>query len=164
MIMDDSTMILMQLQVNGKQVSTYARPGRRLIDFLRDDLHLMGSKEGCGEGECGSCTVLVDGHAVLSCLTPMEKTMGREVLTIEGVGQPGHLHPLQVAMIEEGGIQCGFCTPGIIMSGVELLSSNPDPDRDAIVAAISGNLCRCTGYQKIIQSFERTVQKMPPNG
>ncbi|NPV74872.1 MAG: (2Fe-2S)-binding protein [Anaerolineae bacterium] len=150
----------MELTVNGRRVSKHCRSGRRLIDFLRDDLNLMGVKEGCGEGECGSCTVLLDGKAVLSCLTPMEKAIGHEVITIEGIGSANRLHPLQEAIIEEGGIQCGFCTPGMIMSGVELLARNPHPDRAEIIAAISGNLCRCTGYQKIVRSIEQAAQKM----
>ncbi|PKO04307.1 MAG: (2Fe-2S)-binding protein [Chloroflexi bacterium HGW-Chloroflexi-3] len=150
----------MDLVINNKHISIRAGGGRCLLDFLREDLSLMGTKEGCGEGECGSCTVLLDGKAVLSCMTPMERAIGREVTTIEGVGRPGNLHPLQQAMMEEGGVQCGFCTPGMIMSGVELLNRKSNPNRDEIVEGISGNLCRCTGYRKIITAIERAAEKM----
>ena len=156
----DTTRILIELNVNGRNVSIYSDAGRRLIDFLREDLHLMGTKEGCGEGECGSCTVLLGGKAVLSCLIPIEKAIGQEIITIEGIGETGKLHPLQVAMIEEGGVQCGFCTPGMIMSGVELLNRNSKPSKEDIISAIAGNLCRCTGYQKIIKAFDKAAQNI----
>lgn len=153
--------VCMELTVNGRRLTTYVRAGRRLIDFLREDLRLTGAKEGCGEGECGSCTVLIDGQAVLACLTPMERANGHAVITIEGLGTPAQLHPLQKAMIEEGGVQCGMCTPGVIMAGVYLLQHNPHPTRQDIVEGITGNLCRCTGYQKIIRAIERAAQAAP---
>jgi carbon-monoxide dehydrogenase small subunit len=152
--------LLMELTVNGRPVSTHVKAGRRLIDFLRDDLLLYGTKEGCGEGECGSCTVLLNGTAILSCLVPMERVNGGEIRTIEGAGTPAKLHPLQQAMIEEGGVQCGMCTPGMIMSGIDLLNRNPQPTREEIIEGIAGNLCRCTGYQKIITAIERAAQKL----
>jgi carbon-monoxide dehydrogenase small subunit len=150
----------MELTVNGKPISVLAKPGRRLLDFLRDDLRLTGTKEGCGEGECGSCTVLLDGKAVLACLTPMEKALGKDVATIEGIGTPENLHPLQETIIEEDAAQCGMCTPGMIMAGVDLLNRNPHPTRDEIVAGIAGNLCRCTGYQKIVRAIERAANSI----
>lgn len=152
--------IRMQLTVNGRRIDQTVKGGRRLIDFLRDDLHLYGTKEGCGEGECGSCTVFIDGLAVLSCLTPMERAVGAQVMTIEGVGTPRELHPLQKAMIEEGGVQCGMCTPGMVLAGIDLLQRNPQPAREEIIAGIAGNLCRCTGYQKIISAIERAAREM----
>lgn len=149
---------LLELIVNGKVVSEHVHGGRRLLDFLRDDLHLTGTKEGCGEGECGSCTVLLDGTSVLACLTPMEKANRREVITIEGIGTRADLHPLQKALVEEGAVQCGFCTPGIVISGVALLSRNPSPTHEEIVNGIAGNLCRCTGYQKIVRAIEHVAE------
>ena len=150
--------VLMELTINGKRVRKVARAGRRLIDFLRDDLHLYGTKEGCGEGECGSCTVFLNGTATLSCLVPMERAHGGEALTIEGVGTSANLHPLQQTMLEEGGIQCGMCTPGMVMAGIDLLERNPDPTREECIEGIAGNLCRCTGYQKIIQAVQRAAK------
>lgn len=155
-------MIWMELDVNGSHISQAARGGRRLLDFLREDLHLTGSKEGCGEGECGSCTVLLDGCSVLSCLTPMERAIGSSVITIEGLGSEQHLHPVQQALLDEGGVQCGMCTPGMVMSAVDLLQHNPHPTRQEIIEGISGNLCRCTGYKKIILGIERAASLMEP--
>jgi carbon-monoxide dehydrogenase small subunit len=152
--------VLMKLRVNGKQVALYARPGRRLLDFLREDLHLTGSKEGCGEGECGTCTVLLDGISILACLTPMEKAIGHEVTTIEGVGDQHRLHPVQKAFVEGGAIQCGMCTPGMVISSIDLLNHNPAPSHTEIMAAISGNLCRCTGYKKIITAIQKAADEM----
>ena len=151
--------VLMKLCLNGEPVSKVVKAGRRLIDFLRDDLHLYGTKEGCGEGECGSCTVFLNGTATLSCLTPMERASGGEVLTIEGIGTAENLHPLQRALMEEAGVQCGICTPGMIMAGLDLLQRNPDPTRDEIIEGIVGNLCRCTGYQKIITAIQRAARE-----
>ena len=151
--------VVMKLHLNGESVSHVVEPGRRLIDFLRDDLHLYGTKEGCGEGECGSCTVLLNGTATLACLTPMERATGGEVLTIEGVGTPENLHPLQRALIEEAGVQCGICTPGMIMAGLDLLQRNPTPTRNEVIEGIAGNLCRCTGYQKIITAIQRAARE-----
>jgi len=151
--------VLMELWLNNQAVSQMVTAGRRLIDFLRDDLHLFGTKEGCGEGECGSCTVFLNGTAVLACLIPMEKAIGAQVVTIEGIGTPTSLHPVQQALIEEAGVQCGMCTPGMVMAGVDLLQRNPDPNREEIIEGIAGNLCRCTGYQKIIAAVQRAAQE-----
>ena len=149
--------VRMALNLNGEPVSHVVNGGRRLIAFLREDLHLYGTKEGCGEGECGSCTVFLNGTATLACLTPMERASGCEVQTIEGIGTAENLHPLQWAMMEEAGVQCGICTPGMIMAGLDLLKHNPHPTRDEIIQGIAGNLCRCTGYQKIITAVQRAA-------
>ena len=151
--------VVMELWLNNQAVSQVVTAGRRLIDFLRDDLHLFGTKEGCGEGECGSCTVFLNGTAVLACLIPMEKAIGAQVVTIEGIGTPTSLHPVKQALIEEAGVQCGICTPGMVMAGVDLLQRNPDPNREEIIEGIAGNLCRCTGYQKIIAAVQRAAQE-----
>jgi carbon-monoxide dehydrogenase small subunit len=153
-------MVRMKLTVNNVPIDMTVPLGRRLIDFLRDDLHLTGTKEGCSEGECGACTIILDDRTVLSCLIPMEAAIGRNVITIEGLASDEGLHPLQTAMIEEGGIQCGFCTPGMILSGVHLISKNPSPSREEIIDGISGNLCRCTGYQKIIHAIDKAAKEM----
>lgn len=153
-------MILMELEVNGRRIAQAARSGRRLLDFLREDLQLTGSKEGCGEGECGSCTVLLDGHSVLACLTPMERAIGSQVVTIEGIGSDQRLHPVQQALLDEGGVQCGMCTPGMVISAVDLLQHNPHPTREEIIEGIAGNLCRCTGYKKIILGIEQAAEQM----
>jgi aerobic-type carbon monoxide dehydrogenase small subunit (CoxS/CutS family) len=158
--MDDDNLVNMDLIVNGERVSRVVKGGRRLLDFLRDDLHLTGSKEGCGEGECGSCTVLLDTHSVLACLTPMERAIGRSVVTIEGVGSPTNLHPIQAVLLDEGGVQCGMCTPGMVISAIDLLQHNPDPTLDEIIEGISGNLCRCTGYKKIIFGIQHAAQEL----
>ena len=137
---------------NGREIEVETHPGRRLIDLLRADLGLTGTKEGCGEGECGACTVLVDGKPRLSCLTAAIQAEGREVLTIEGLRENGGLHPIQRAFVETAGVQCGFCTPGFIMATYALLKENPDPTPEEVRAWLSGNLCRCTGYQQIVEA------------
>ncbi|MBC7543577.1 MAG: (2Fe-2S)-binding protein [Candidatus Sericytochromatia bacterium] len=135
-----------------------AAPLTRLIDVLREELLLTGTKEGCGEGECGSCTVLLDGEPVNSCLVPVAQTFGRAVLTIEGLGTPERLLPLQSCFISEGGAQCGICTPGMLISAHALLERNPQPDDGAIREAIAGNLCRCTGYQRIVNAIKKAAE------
>ncbi len=140
--------------LNGHPVEVTAPPERILLDLLRDDLRLTGSKRGCDLGTCGCCTVLVDGRPTLSCLTLVHLVEGREVMTIEGIASPHELHPVQRAFVEHGATQCGFCTPGFILSAVALLRENPQPTRAQIVRAISGNLCRCTGYTKIVEAIE----------
>jgi carbon-monoxide dehydrogenase small subunit len=144
--------------LNGGEVSAEVAPHWRLIDVLREVLHHTGTKEGCGEGECGACTVIVDGRAVNSCLFPALEAAGRSVTTIEGLlGADNRLHPIQRAFVETGGIQCGFCTPGMIMSTKALLDSNPDPTDQEIREALLGNLCRCTGYVQIVESVKRAA-------
>ena len=138
--------------VNDKAVSVIADPGRRLIDILREDLGLTGTKEGCGEGECGACTVLLDGKAANACLVLAIHLAGKKVVTIEGLSVAGELGPLQNAFIDEGAVQCGYCTTGMIMSAKALLMENPEPTEEDIKIAISGNICRCTGYSQIVRA------------
>lgn len=139
-----------QLRINGDVHSTTAEPWESLLDVLREKLRLTGSKKGCNEAECGSCTTLLDGKPVVSCLLLMADAHKGEILTIEGLSREGTPHPIQKRMIELGGIQCGYCTPGVIMSAYALLQANPSPSEEEIRFAIAGNLCRCTGYNKII--------------
>jgi len=143
---------LIQFRVNGEIVQFVGHPQNRLIDFLRNQRHLTGTKDGCGEGVCGACTVLLDGNPVKACVTTMDRVEGREVVTIEGIGSITSPHPLQRAFVEKGAIQCGFCTPGVIMGAKALLDKNPQPSRDEIIAGLSPYLCRCTGYKKIIEA------------
>lgn len=147
------------MKLNGQDVTLQIDPSTMLVDVLRDELHLTGTKVGCNEGECGACTVLVDGLAVDSCLFPALKADHREVTTIEGLASDDKLHPLQQAFIEVGAVQCGFCTPGMIMAAKALLDENPSPDEDEIKLAISGNLCRCTGYTKIVAAVRAAAGK-----
>ncbi|HBT47542.1 MAG TPA: (2Fe-2S)-binding protein [Peptococcaceae bacterium] len=148
----------LKLKVNGKEYRVKVRPHKRLLDVLRDDLHLTGTKEGCGIGECGACTVIMDGRAVNSCLVLAASAEGKEIYTIEGLEQDGKLHPLQEAFMRHNALQCGFCTPGMIMSAKALLDKNPHPTREEIKEAISGNLCRCTGYRQIIEAIEEVSE------
>ena len=161
--------MLLEFELNGKQTRIEAEPTLRALDLIRDVLGLTGTKEGCGRGECGACTILVDGQPVNSCLLYAAKLQGRSVTTIEGLtaedgaadgaagGGAKELHPLQEAFISEGAVQCGFCTPGMILSAKSLLDGNPDPDREAIEEALSGNLCRCTGYGKIVKAVQKAA-------
>lgn len=144
----------LEMKVNGKSVALDIDPGLRLLDVLRDILHLTGTKEGCGEGECGACSVILDDELVDSCLVLAPQAQGREVITIEGIAENGEIDALQQAFIEAGAVQCGYCTPGMILAARVLLKRNPKPSRQDIARAISGNLCRCTGYAKIIQAVE----------
>jgi carbon-monoxide dehydrogenase small subunit len=146
---------LVEIRVNGSPHELYVAPQRTLAEMLREDLGLIGVKQGCGEGECGACTVLLDGLPVSSCLVLAVEATGCEVTTIEGVAGADGLHPLQQSFVENGAIQCGFCTPGMIISSKALLDENPDPTEFEIRKAISGNLCRCTGYQKIVDAVCR---------
>jgi carbon-monoxide dehydrogenase small subunit len=142
-------------QVNGESVSVLASTSARLVDVLRQGLGLLGTKEGCGNGECGACTVLVDGLAVNSCLYPAAEVEGRSVTTVEGlVGPGGELSSLQRAFAEHGAVQCGFCTPGMLMSAEALLRKSPSPSASEIRDALRGNLCRCTGYQQIVEAVQ----------
>ncbi|HAJ27792.1 MAG TPA: ferredoxin [Syntrophus sp. (in: bacteria)] len=145
--------------LNGKKTTLDVSPDRRAVDVLREDCGLTGTKEGCGAGECGACTILVDGVSRLSCLMLAAQLAGREITTIEGVSNEDRLHPLQDAFIQHGAVQCGFCTPGMILSAASLLNLNPQPTRADIRAGLSGNLCRCTGYQKIIDAVEATARR-----
>lgn len=143
--------------VNGAAREVEAGPMRRFLDVLREDMRLTGTKEGCGEGECGACSVIVDGEVILSCLVPICQMEGARVVTVEGLARDGRLDPLQQAFLECGGAQCGICTPGMLISARALLDINPHPTRDEIKEAIAGNLCRCTGYVKIIDAIERAA-------
>ena len=144
------------LRVNGRPVVIAVDPFERLLDVLRERLGLTGTKEGCGEGECGACTVLLDGAPVLSCLVLAWQADGRELLTIEGLPGPEH-DALQRAFIDAGAVQCGFCTPGLILSSAALLERDPDPSDEAIREGLAGNLCRCTGYQKVLEAVHRAA-------
>lgn len=141
-----------QFELNGKQICLEAPGDRRAVDLLREDLGLTGTKEGCGTGECGACTILVDGRSRLSCLMLATQLQGRRITTIEGLAPEGHLHPVQAAFARHGAVQCGFCTPGMVLTAVDLLARHPRPRADEVVDAVSGNLCRCTGYQKIVSA------------
>lgn len=140
-----------EFELNGRPVQIDQPPMARLVDVLRVTLGLTGTKEGCGEGECGACTVLLNGEAVNSCLLPVIQVQGASVTTIEGLGNTAD-HPLQKSFLEHGAVQCGFCTPGLILSSTAFLKENPNPSRAEIRKALAGNLCRCTGYQKIINA------------
>ena len=140
------------LKVNGQSHRLEVFPMARLLDVLREELQLTGTKEGCGEGECGACTVIVDGRIVNSCLVPVVQVNGSEITTIEGVAGEDDLHAVQHAFIEHGGAQCGICTPGMVLAAVDLLQRNPQPTEADIRTALAGNLCRCTGYMKIFES------------
>jgi aerobic-type carbon monoxide dehydrogenase small subunit (CoxS/CutS family) len=151
---------LLELTVDGLPLSAVVEPGRTLLRVLRDDLGRTGTKEGCDDSECGACMVLIDGRPVNSCSYLALQAAGREVTTVEGLAGEDALHPLQRAFLEGGGIQCGFCTPGMLISAVALLSEDPDPSEDAIRDALAGNLCRCTGYQPIIRAVQRAASEM----
>jgi len=150
--------MLLEFKVNGIARSLEVDPAQRLIDVLRDQLDLTGTKEGCGEGECGACTVIMGGRAVNACLVLGLQAQGQEVVTIEGLAQDGQLDPLQKAFMAEGAIQCGFCSPGMLMSSKALLLRHPHPSEEQIRSAIAGNLCRCTGYQKIVKAVQSVAQ------
>lgn len=145
------------MTVNNRQVTVEIEPDELLVDVLRDRLGLTGTKVGCNEGECGACTVIMDGQAVLSCLIPALRANGAHITTIEGLSDGETLHPLQQAFVEHGAVQCGYCIPGFILSAKALLDRNPQPTRDEIKESIAGNLCRCTGYVKIIEAIESVV-------
>jgi len=147
-----------KVTVNGETHDVLIKPNITLLDFLRNDLQLTGTKKGCDEGGCGTCTVLLDGKAVNSCLVLAMEVNGKQVLTIEGVGKGGELDPLQQAFIEKGAVQCGFCTPGMILTAKALLTKNPDPTETEVRTAMSGNLCRCTGYVKIVDAVLSAAQ------
>ena len=144
--------------INGEYKEMNVRPEKRLLDFLREDLHLTGAKEGCGEGECGACTVILNGRAVHACLTMTGQIDGCELITIEGLEKDGRLDPLQEAFMKYSAFQCGFCTPGMILSAKALLMENPDPTDEEISRAIAGNICRCTGYSQIRDAIRAAAE------
>ncbi len=151
---------IIELKVNGEIYETAVEPRRTLLEVLRGNLGLTGAKEACDLGACGTCTVLIDGKAVLSCLTLAIDSQGKEITTIEGLAKEGKLHPLQQNFVDHGAIQCGFCTPGMILSAKALLDENPKPTEDEVKNGISGNLCRCTGYTKIIEAVMATTKQI----
>ncbi len=148
-----------RFKVNGKPVTVTADPERRLLWALRADLELTGTKYGCGDGACGACTVVVDGEAVRSCQLPLAEVEGKDVLTIEGLERDGRLHPLQEAFVEHGALQCGYCTPGMVMKAYAFLRRQPRPTRQAIAAALEGNLCRCGSHVRILSAVEAAARK-----
>lgn len=154
-----TTKTAIELKVNGESHKLEVFPMARLLDVLREDLRLTGTKEGCGEGECGACTVILDGQIVNSCLVPIAQVNGATITTIEGVAEGDQLHVVQQAFIDHGGAQCGICTPGMILAAVDLLQRNPAPTEADIRNGLAGNLCRCTGYMKIFESVVRACQK-----
>lgn len=154
-------LIQLNFNVNGKDESINIKPYARLLDVLREDLGLTGTKEGCGVGECGACTVIVNGETVNSCHTLAASMEGKNVITIEGLeGPEGEPHVIQKAYVEKNAIQCGFCTPGFVMSTKALLDKTPDPSREEIDIAISGNICRCTGYEQIVDAIEHSAKEL----
>ena len=146
--------------LNGKNVSVDVEADEVLVDTLREKLMLTGTKKGCGTGDCGTCTVLLDGEAVRSCILLTAMVEGRKVTTIEGVGSVDNLHPVQQAFIDTSAVQCGFCTPGMVLTSIALLDKNPDPTEEEIRTALSGNLCRCTGYEKIVKAVRLAAERM----
>lgn len=146
--------------VNNKKYSRTVDVSKTLVEFIRNDLHLTGTKEGCDEGECGACTVLLDGRPVNSCLVLAAETDGHEILTVEGLAKDGQLHPLQEAFINAGAIQCGYCTPGMLMTAKAILDEFPHPTEDQIRKGIEGNLCRCTGYNRIIKAVRLVSERI----
>ena len=148
---------LIGLKVNGESREVLVEPRTTLLQVLREDLGLTGTKQGCNTGDCGACTVLIDNHPVLSCLTLAIEAQGKEILTIEGLNQQGGLHPLQQSFMDHYAVQCGFCTPGMILSAKALLDRNSHPTEEEVREAISGNLCRCTGYVKIVEAILAVV-------
>lgn len=146
--------ITIHFNLNGKDVSVNADPNKRLVDFLREDMGMTSVKEGCGEGECGACTIIYNGKAVTSCLMLAGQVDGATVITLEGVSENGELNYIQQAFVDAGAVQCGYCTPGMVLSAKALLDKKPDATNEEIKRAMSGNLCRCTGYAKIIEAVE----------
>ncbi|MBW2193880.1 MAG: (2Fe-2S)-binding protein [Deltaproteobacteria bacterium] len=149
---------ILRMKINGKAVEVAVKPTWTLLRVLREELRLTGTKKGCEQGDCGACTVIMDGKAVNACLVLALQAESKEIETIEGLGTPDDLHPLQESFIENSAVQCGYCTSGMLMSGAALLDKNPKPNIDEIKRAISGNLCRCTGYTKIINAIEKAAK------
>ena len=157
--MDEHT-VLIQVEVNGIEHRAHVSTSATLLDLLRDQLRLKGVKRGCSAGQCGSCTVLMDGKAVNACLVPAVRANGKQIATVEGLEGVDGLHPLQKEFERHGAVQCGFCTPGMLMSAKALLDSVPNPDKERIKEALSGNLCRCSGYKKIIEAVEAASERV----
>ena len=153
-----------ELLVNGNKLRVDADSDRSLLSVLRDELDLTGSKYGCGEGQCGACTVLIDGVATRSCITNVGLAAGKKITTIEALEQNGRLHPLQAAFLEADALQCGYCTPGMIMSGVALLSKNSNPNEQEIIRSMEGNICRCGTYPRIVAAIRKAAQAMKGGG
>jgi len=156
--------LIIELTINSKKRQVETTTSTRLLDLLRDDLHLTGTKEGCGRGECGACTVIMNGELIASCLVLAPQADGAVITTIEGIGDGENLDPVQEAFIETGAVQCGFCTPGMILAAKKLLEENPHPDEEEIKRGISGNLCRCTGYQKIFDAINLAANRLSKKG
>ena len=146
--------------VNGQSYSVEVEPRKTLLSVLRDQLHLTGTKEGCSTGDCGACTIIMDGATYTSCLVLGVEADGRDITTVEGIAEEGKLHPVQESFVKKGGLQCGFCTAGLIVSSVALLDENPDPSEDDVLTALAGNLCRCTGYTKITEAVKDASKVM----
>lgn len=159
---EDFKKVLLQMNVNGKPVEVHVDPAWTLLRVLREELRLTGTKKGCEQGDCGACTVIMDGKSVNACLVLALQARGREIQTVEGLGTAEKLHPVQKSFIENGAVQCGFCSPGMLMSAVALLEKNPRPDEAQIREALSGNLCRCTGYTKIIKAVQAASKESQP--
>jgi aerobic carbon-monoxide dehydrogenase small subunit len=156
--------VLIRFVLNDREMDLDVRPDRRVVDLLREELGLTGTKEGCGSGECGACTVLIDGQARLSCLMLAAQLEGRTLTTIEGLAQGDQLHPVQAAFVEHGAVQCGFCSPGMVLAAVDLLGRHPRPNREQIRVGLSGNLCRCTGYVKIVDAVQAAARRLGEDG
>jgi carbon-monoxide dehydrogenase small subunit len=146
--------------VNGQSYSVEVEPRKTLLSVLRDQLHLTGTKEGCSTGDCGACTIIMDGATYTSCLVLGVEADGRDITTVEGIAEEGKLHPVQESFVKKGGLQCGFCTAGLIVSSAALLDENPDPSEDDVMTALAGNLCRCTGYTKITEAVKDASKVM----
>ncbi len=153
-----------ELHVNGKRATVNADPEQSLLSTLRDDLRLTGARYGCGEGQCGACTVLVDGAPTRACITPVGAVGAREVTTVEGLEREGRLHPLQEAFLEADALQCGYCTSGMLMTAVALLRKNPSPDEGELIRAMDGNLCRCGTYRRILAAIRLAAERMKEAG
>ena len=151
--------MLLSLTVNGAERAAEVYPMARLLDVLREELNLPGTKEGCGEGECGACSVLMDGQLVNSCLVPAIQAQGADITTIEGLAQGDRLHPVQAAFLAHNGAQCGFCTPGMVLAAADLLGRSPHPDEPEIRAGLAGNICRCTGYGRIVDAVQAAARE-----
>jgi aerobic-type carbon monoxide dehydrogenase small subunit (CoxS/CutS family) len=164
MIERETPMATIRFTVNGKTSAVDTEPDRPLLEVLREDLGLTGTKYGCGEGQCGACTVLLDGQPVLSCLTPAQSVHGHKVVTIEGLAGNGTLHPVQQAFLDEGAMQCGYCTPGMILETVALLTAYPHPTDAQIVEGLNGNLCRCNDYHRIQAAVRRAAESAGKRG